>query len=84
MTFHAKQQSPGSLRNLGGFRSLERFSSRSNGDGGNRTHVRGRVKDSFYERSRSSESRPSVAAPAGFRGASLLRVPAPPEANGAG
>src|SRR3954452_10617220 len=42
------------------------------GDGGNRTHVRGRVKDSFYERSRGSGSRSSVAAPAGFRGASLL------------
>src|SRR4051794_34731909 len=45
------------------------------GDGGNRTHVRGRVKDSFYERSRSSVSRSSVAAPAGFRGASLLKGP---------
>ena len=31
------------------------------GDGGNRTHVRDRVKDGFYERIRHSVSRPSVA-----------------------
>src|SRR3954470_6034956 len=48
---------------------------RGSGDGGNRTHVRGRVRNSFYERSRGSGSRSSVAAPAGFRGASLLKSP---------
>ena len=33
----------------------------SSGDGGNRTHVRDRMKDGFYERIRHSVSRPSVA-----------------------
>lgn len=47
------------------------------GDGGNRTHVRGRVKGSVYERSRRSRSRPSFAAPAGFRGASPVCVSPP-------
>jgi hypothetical protein len=54
------------------------------GDGGNRTHVRGRVLGSFYERSRRSISRLPIAAPAGLRETSPLRVPAPPRALGAG
>jgi len=45
------------------------------GDGGNRTHVRGRVMDSFYERSQCSVSRPQVAALTGLLGTSLLRCP---------
>ena len=45
------------------------------GDGGNRTHVRGVVQVSFYERSRRSSSRLPIAAPAGLREASPLEVP---------
>ena len=45
------------------------------GDGGNRTHVRGRVKGSVYERSRRSVSRLPLAMPAGLREASPLVCP---------
>jgi SAM-dependent methyltransferase len=48
---------------------------RISGDGGNRTHVRDRAKDGFYERSRRSVSHPPLAAPAGLRRASLKRCP---------
>ncbi len=51
------------------------------GDGGNRTHVRGRVKDSFYERSRPSDLIPSSPGRRGCSGpASEL---CPPGARGA-
>src|SRR3954449_7524692 len=45
------------------------------GDGGNRTHVRGRVMDSFYERSQCSCSRLEVAALTGLFETSLLKCP---------
>ncbi len=48
---------------------------KSDGDGRNRTGVRGRVKGSFYERSRRSVSRLPLAAPAGLREASPLECP---------
>src|SRR2546425_13373230 len=57
---------------------------RANGDAGNRTRVRGRVQDGFYERSRLSVSRLPLASPAGVRETSPLDVPAPPMALGAG
>src|SRR4051795_2726981 len=56
-------------------RSSERPFETISGDGGNRTHVRGRVMDSFYERSQGSGSRLPVAAPTGFRLASRLTCP---------
>jgi hypothetical protein len=54
------------------------------GDGGNRTHVRGRVRDGVYERSRLSGSRLPLAVPTGLREASPLGVPAASRASAAG
>jgi hypothetical protein len=56
----------------------------SDGDGGNRTRVRGHLEDGFYERSRLSGSRLPLAVPTGLREASPLRVPAAARASAAG
>src|SRR5215210_1811717 len=60
------------------------FSLRDNGDGGNRTHVRGRVRDGVYERSRLSGSRLPLAVPTGLRETSPLGVPAASRASAVG
>jgi Phage integrase family len=56
----------------------------ASGDGGNRTHVRGRVRDGFYERSRLSGSRLPLAVPTGLREASPLGVPTALRASAVG
>src|SRR4051812_25462226 len=56
----------------------------SNGDGGNRTHVRGRVKDSFYERSRPSDLVPRSPGRPGSSGPASVDVPPGPEAHRGG
>ena len=54
------------------------------GDGGNRTHVRGRVKDGVYERSRRSCLAPRLPRRQGSGEPASLKVPAAQEARAVG